>query len=313
MLHTLLYSPTKARHSSRSLNGARLRVSSNDWNARIQHAYAILGVVDTTAYPRDFLYQKLLKYVKFWRSYSKRKETVCFLASGRPNASILRYLATSMQSAPLYRIKPTSQCNAGTRRDNPIPACHHYDRMSCSGFAVQFWISSYIPSWIFITLNGGEEEEVCVLPTESLLSHSDPQQFKNSWNWRRRPDSDPRREAFSFAIYAHYLFIRSVPLSHRYSCPLIAIAIAKDCYILFVLFKTFLVFFPSTDFSTSFSRFLRNVATRHQNSLCPMRYLYVPLKNAGRKSPIFANFRTQSRHFEPHHSTLRGKSGNLQQ
>ena len=35
-----------------------------------------------------------------------------------------------------------------------------------------------------------------------------------------------------------------------------------------------------------------------------------PVKFEGRKTAIFANLRTQSRHFEPHHS---GKLGNLEQ
>ena len=36
-----------------------------------------------------------------------------------------------------------------------------------------------------------------------------------------------------------------------------------------------------------------------------------PLKFEGRKNPIFADLRTQNRHFEPRHSLMREKSGNL--
>jgi len=38
----------------------------------------------------------------------------------------------------------------------------------------------------------------------------------------------------------------------------------------------------------------------------------MPLKIEG-KNPIFANLWTPSRQFEPHHSIMRGKSGNLKQ
>jgi len=40
---------------------------------------------------------------------------------------------------------------------------------------------------------------------------------------------------------------------------------------------------------------------------------YLPLKTARQKIPIFAHFRTQSRHFQVRRSPMRGKSGNLKQ
>ena len=46
---------------------------------------------------------------------------------------------------------------------------------------------------------------------------------------------------------------------------------------------------------------------------CPVGVHMCPLKNLRGKKTIFANLWTQSGHFEPHHSIMRGKLGNLKQ
>ena len=51
----------------------------------------------------------------------------------------------------------------------------------------------------------------------------------------------------------------SATAEHLLQLPAIAIAIARDCYILAVFL---ILFFPSTKFSTSLGRFSRNFATR---------------------------------------------------
>jgi len=75
-------------------------------------------------------------------------------------------------------------------------------------------------------------------------------------------------------------------------------------------------FFPTTDFSTSLSRFSRDCHTTRCALKCFISYMDVhtcPLKIWGVKTPIFSDLRTQNRHFEPTHSLMRGKSGNLKQ
>jgi len=77
------------------------------------------------------------------------------------------------------------------------------------------------------------------------------------------------------------------------------------------------IFSPSIDFSTSMNRFSRNFATeccKFRKWLCHTDggVHMCPLKISGAKTLIFASLRTQSRHFEPNHSIMRGKSGNLE-
>jgi len=86
----------------------------------------------------------------------------------------------------------------------------------------------------------------------------------------------------------------------------------EDCYVLVVFF---IFFWP--DFSTSLGRFLRNFATwcsMSWNSLPPIGvFICAPNKFERLKTPISDDFRTQNQHFEPRHSLMRGKSGNVKQ
>jgi len=90
-----------------------------------------------------------------------------------------------------------------------------------------------------------------------------------------------------------------------------AIAVAKTVifwsYYLFFYFRPPIFRCPWADFRE----------TLPHNAVCPeiVHLLYgclcVPPKNWQVKTPNFADFQTQNRHLEPHHSLMQGKSANL--
>jgi len=84
---------------------------------------------------------------------------------------------------------------------------------------------------------------------------------------------------------------------------------SEDCYILTVLF----FLFPPQICRRPWADFRETLL---HDAMCPEIFdllhgcSYVPPKKIeGRKTPIFADLRTQNRHFEPRHSLIRGKLG----
>jgi len=124
----------------------------------------------------------------------------------------------------------------------------------------------------------------------------------------RGTKSDSRQSPFMLAVE-----IRGGRMGegtvYRWPCDRL-ITVARDRSRL-LCFGRVIYFFPSTDFSTSLGRFLRNFATRRgmsRNSLSPIG-VFIRARNKfdGRKTQIFADLRTQNRHFEPRHSLMRAK------
>jgi len=94
-----------------------------------------------------------------------------------------------------------------------------------------------------------------------------------------------------------------------YSRPHIALAIA-ECYVLIVLF----LFSVHRFFNVPEPVFAKLTQCGYVQKLCPMGvFVCAPEKFEGQETPIFASFRTQSWHFEPHHLIMWQKSGNLKQ
>jgi len=116
---------------------------------------------------------------------------------------------------------------------------------------------------------------------------------------------------YCFSTFATYILC-GIALFY-YSHPFIASVIANTVMFCRVIFS----FFPSPIFRRPWANFhetLPHVAVFPEIVSFPIGCLYVPPKKfEERKTPIFADLWTQDRHFEPRHSLMRGKSGNLKQ